>query len=511
MFSLSVSLILVLLFLVFTFLLFITTKVIINPSYYSTANLPPGTFGWPVIGETLQLLRAAGSGKPEKFMQERVERHTCPQVFKTSLFGEKVAVLCGPAGNKFLFGNENKHVAVWWPSSMRKVFGECLLTSVGEEAKWMRKMLSSFLTPDAFTRLYITTMGEVTQQHIKTHWQDKEEVKVYETIKLYTFELACRLFMSLEDPLHMSKLAYQFTICLKGLIAIPLNIPGTQFYSAMRASTAINKELVGIIRQRKLALEQRTASPSQDLLSHLLVSSDENGRFLTEAEIVNNILVLLFAGHDTSTIAITFLMKILGELPLVYDKVLAGCDLFAMTILVDEQIDILRLMKLGTIEQMDIAVAKAKGELLQWEDIQKMKYSWNVVSEVLRLWPPVNGGFREALVDFTYAGYTIPKGWKLFWSPSLTQRDQNFFPNIENFDASRFEEAGPAPFSYVPFGGGPRMCLGKEFARMEILIFLHNVVKRFKWDLLVPDEKIAYFPVPNPVNGLPILLRPHEL
>ncbi|KAM7523027.1 hypothetical protein LguiA_012929 [Lonicera macranthoides] len=249
----------------------------------------------------------------------------------------------------------------------------------------------------------------------------------------------------------------------------------------MRASTAIKKELVGIIRQRKLALEQRTASPSQDLLSHLLFSSDENGRFLTEAEIVNNILVLLFAGHDTSTIAITFLMKILGELPLVYDKVLAGH---------------LRLMKLGTLEQMDIAAAKTEGELLQWEDIQKMKYSWNVVSEVLRLWPPVNGGFREAL---------------LFWSPSLTQRDQNFFPNIENFDASRFEEAGPAPFSYVPFGGGPRMCLGKEFARMEILIFLHNVVKRFKWDLLVPDEKFAYFPVPNPVNGLPILLQPHEL
>ncbi|KAM7528602.1 hypothetical protein LguiB_032012 [Lonicera macranthoides] len=303
--------------------------------------------------------------------------------------------------------------------------------------------------------------------------------------------------MSLEDPLHMSKLASQFTICLKGLIAIPLNIPGMQFYSAMRASTAIKKELVGIIRQRKLALEQRTASPSQDLLSHLLFSSDENGRFLTEAEIVNNILVLLFAGHDTSTIAITFLMKILGELPLVYDKVLAG-QYFAF----DE---------IGDARANGHCSGKNGGELLQWEDIQKMKYSWNVVSEVLRLWPPVNGGFREALVDFTYAGYTIPKGWKLFWSPSLTQRDQNFFPNIENFDASRFEEAGPAPFSYVPFGGGPRMCLGKEFARMEILIFLHNVVKRFKWDLLVPDEKFAYFPVPNPVNGLPILLQPHEL
>ena len=152
----------------------------------------------------------------------------------------------------------------------------------------------------------------------------KKELKVYQTSKLYTFELACRLFVSLEDPNHIARLATQFNIFVKGVIEIPLNIPGTRFYSAMRAAAAIRKELFTITKERRVALNEKTVSPSQDLLSHLLLSSDENGRFLTEAEIVNNIFVLLFAGHDTSSATITLLMKKLGELPHVYDKVLEG-------------------------------------------------------------------------------------------------------------------------------------------------------------------------------------------
>nr|BAX04009.1 cytochrome P450 716D58 [Platycodon grandiflorus] len=453
------------------------------------SNLPPGSFGWPIIGETLGLLRAGWDGCPERFIRERVERHGSPLVFKTSLLGDKVAVLCGPAGNKFLFGNENKVVAMWWPKSVRKLFGSCLITSGGEEAKWLRKMLISYLGPvDSFYRHYnTTTMDLVTRHHLHSHWHGKKEVNVFQTIKLHTFELACRLFMSLEDPHQIEKLASLFNILLKGMIQIPFNFPGTRFYRAMRAVTCIRKQILIIVKQRRLALDRRTASSSQDLLSHLLVSSDENGRFLTQTEIVNNILTLLFAGHDTSSVTITLLMKTLAQLPQVYDQVLR--------------------------EQLDIAESKAPaGELLQWEDIQKMRYSWNVVSEVIRLTPPVIGAFREALVDFNYAGYTIPKGWKLYWSALPTQRDENFFPNATNFDPSRFEggAGGLAPFSYVPFGGGPRMCLGKEFARLEILVFLHNVITRYNWDLLIPDEKIEYDPMPTPVKGLPVRLHPRQ-
>ncbi|KAI7750943.1 hypothetical protein M8C21_003111, partial [Ambrosia artemisiifolia] len=287
-------------------------------------NLPPGTFGWPILGESLSLLRAGFDGVPERFDQERVEKHGNSLVFKTSLFGNRVAVFCGPAGNKFLFGNENKLVGVWWPYSLRKLFGRCLVTSRGDEAKWMRKMLLSYLGPDAFATHYAATLDVVTRRHIEVYWQGKEEVKVHQTIKLYAFELACRLFMSLEEPNHIAKLGSLFNIFLKGIIGIPIDFPGTRFHSSKKAASAIKGELLTLIKARRVELEEGKASSSQDLLSHLLTSSDENGRHLTEMEIANNILILLFAGYDTSTITITLLMKRLGENPDVYDKVLKG-------------------------------------------------------------------------------------------------------------------------------------------------------------------------------------------
>lgn len=147
---------------------------------------------------------------------------------------------------------------------------------------------------------------------------------MYRAAKIYTFELACRLFVSLEDPNHIKKLASQFNIFLKGIIQIPFNVPGTPFYRAMKAANAIRKDLLAITRQRRIDLDHKTASPCQDLLSHLLVSSDENGRFFTEMEIVNNIMTLLFAGHDTSSVSITLVMRTLAQLPHVYQKVYQG-------------------------------------------------------------------------------------------------------------------------------------------------------------------------------------------
>ncbi|KAJ8564572.1 hypothetical protein K7X08_001032 [Anisodus acutangulus] len=445
--------------------------------------LPPGKTGWPVVGESLEFLSTGWKGHPEKFIFDRMAKYSSI-VFKTHLLGEQAAVFCGASGNKFLFSNENKLVQAWWPNSVNKVFPSSTQTSSKEEAIKMRKMLPNFLKPEALQG-YVGIMDHIAQRHFASGWENHDQVVVFPLAKHYTFWLACRLFLSVEDPNHVAKFADSFDVLASGLISIPIDLPGTPFNRAIKASNFIRKELVAIIKQRKIDLGEGKASATQDILSHMLLTCDENGKFMQELDIADKILGLLIGGHDTASSACTFIVKYLAELPEIYEGVYK--------------------------EQMEIAKSKGPGELLKWEDIQKMKYSWNVACEVLRLAPPLQGAFREALSDFIFNGFSIPKGWKIYWSANSTHKSSEFFPEPEKFDPSRFDGSGPAPYTFVPFGGGPRMCPGKEYARLEILVFMHHLVKRFKWDKIIPDEKIVVNPMPIPANGLPVRLYSHNM
>ncbi|TKY65109.1 Beta-amyrin 28-oxidase [Spatholobus suberectus] len=261
--------------------------------------------------------------------------------------------------------------------------------------------------------------------------------------------------MNIDDSNQVAKLAEPFNKVASGIISMPIDLPGTSFNRAIKASKFIKEELLKIIKQRKVDLANGMATQTQDILSHMLSSCDEKGQYYTEHDIADKILGILIGGHDTASSVCTFVVKYLADLPLnIYQNVYQ--------------------------EQMEIAKSKASGELLNWHDIKKMKYSWNVACEVMRLAPPLQGAFREAVNDFIFNGFSIPKGWKLCWSTSSTHKNPECFQEPEKFDPSRFEGNGPAPYTFVPFGRGPRMCPGKEYVRMEILVFMHNLVKRFK-------------------------------
>ncbi|OWM69463.1 beta-amyrin 28-monooxygenase-like [Punica granatum] len=453
-------------------------------------DLPPGQTGyWPIIRETLDFFMAGRNGTPGKFVTDRTSRYSS-DVFRTSLLGvgKNVAVFCGASGNKFLFSGESKYVTWWWPRSVRMVAEFPDPDSVDgyptdDSFAKTRRFILEFVRPEALQR-YLPIMDSMAKQHLEADWAPYEEVRVFPLLMKYTFALSSRLLMGNQDPTFITRLGHMFELVASGMLSVPINFPGTARYKAIQAGKSIRFVLLPIIKRRKKEImENKDTAVAKDLLSKMLLAEDENGQpVMTESEIGNTIIAKFLASQATSSTTITFVVKYLAEYPDVYEQVWK--------------------------EQMEIARSKGPDELLNWEDIQKMRYSWMVACEVMRLSPPVPGAFRRVITDFSYSGFTIPKGWKTHWNVYSTHLDHRYFPDPEKFDPSRFQGRGPAPFTFVPFGGGPHMCPGKEYARVQILVFMHNLVIKFRWKKAIPDEKIIYKPLPVPASDLPIRIEP---
>ncbi|XP_023770231.1 beta-amyrin 28-monooxygenase [Lactuca sativa] len=438
---------------------------------------PPGGRGWPVIGETIEFVTCGRKGHPEKFIVDRMTKFS-RHVFRTSLMLEDAAVFCGPEGNKFLFSNDNKLVQFWVPASVKKI-----IPSLKGVNQTVLKTVRNILKPETL-REYVPIMDMVAQKHFETGWEGNGQILTHKLTKNFTFLVACKIFFGVDEPEWVNKLSVPFERLAPGLFSIPLNLPGTLFRRALNAGAFINKELTAIVKKRKSDLADGKASPTQDILSLLLC--DDYGRLMQETEVADAIMGLMIGGYDSTSSTCTFIVKYLAELPEIYEGVYK--------------------------EQIEIAKYKKSTELLNWEDLSKMKYSWNVACEVLRLVPPTQGTFREAISDFTYKGYSIPKGWKLYWSTNSTHKNPDFFPEPKKFDPSRFDSKVPiTPYTYVPFGGGAHLCPGKEFARLEILVFIHHLVRRFKLKKVIRNEDVIFNLVqPEVAKGLPIHLHPHK-
>ncbi|CAK9184490.1 unnamed protein product, partial [Ilex paraguariensis] len=303
----------------------------------SGLNLPPGSSGWPMVGENMEFVLQG----PQKFVYERMNKYSPEQT---------------------------SHFVVATIDEKALLFPEYADNSVKEVGALQRSFLHEILKPEALKQ-YIPLMDAMAREHVETEWAPCEEVKVFPLSKKYTFALACKLFMSVEDPDHVKRLADPFTLVTSGMFSVPIDLPGTAYNRAIKGGKMVREELLKIIRARRNELMESKETSDRDLLSRMLLITDEQGQFMNEMEISNNIIGLLVASYETTSTAVTFVLKYLAELPHIYSEVYK--------------------------EQMEIAKSKGPDELLTWEDIQKMKYSWNVACEALRLSPPAQGAFRE--------------------------------------------------------------------------------------------------------------------
>ncbi|XP_052178433.1 cytochrome P450 716B1-like [Diospyros lotus] len=453
----------------------------------SSQKLPPGSLGLPLIGQSFGLLGAMRSNAAEKWLEERVRKYG--PISKLSLFGKPTVFIHGPAANKFVFNSDGDSIGNQQVTSIRKILGERnILELSGEDHKRVRGALVSFLKPESLKE-YVGKMEAEVRRHLRLHWEGRQTVTVLPLAKTLTFNIICSLLFGVEFGSRRDELVDCFQQMMEGMWSVPLNLPFSRFSRSLRASARARAIAKDLIREKRLQLEQQTASPRQDLITCLLsIRDDDNRQVVSDDEIVDNILLVMVAGHDTSSILITFMLRLFCINPAIHAAV------------VQEQEDIVKSKK-------------SSGEsVLRWEDLAKMKYTWKVALETLRMFPPIFGGFRNTLKDIEFGGYLIPKGWQIFWASSMTHMDANIFKEPSKFDPTRFEnQSSIPPYCFVAFGGGPRICPGYEFARLETLVAIHHIVTRFTWKLCCSDDSFIRDPLPVPAQGLPIQILPKTL
>jgi len=315
-------------------------------------------------------------------------------------------------------------------------------------------------------------MENITQRYLEK-WEKMETMTWYPELRSYTFDVAGKLLVGIDNGSETA-LGHNFETWCQGLFTMYLDLPWTKFGKAKKSRKLLLAELEKIIRDR----QQGTPS-DKDALSWLISGRDEEGNSLSLEELKDQVLLLLFAGHETLTSAIASFCLLLAQNPDVMAKVRAEQQQFPTT------------------------------EPLTLEQLKQMTYLEQVLREVLRLIPPVRSIFRKVINACEFGGYEIPKGWTVACGINQTHQDSQLYPEPERFDPDRFSpERAPKPFSYVPFGGGLRDCLGKEFARLEMKLFAAKIVREFEWELL-PDQDLNLIAVPaqRPRDGLRVKFR----
>ncbi len=419
-------------------------------------QMPPGSFGLPVLGETLAFIFDPDFGK------KRYRQYG--PIFKTHILGRPTVVMVGPEALEFVLSShmENFSWREGWPANFKILLGESLFLQDGEEHRRNRRLMMPALHGPALAN-YVATMEDITRSYLQK-WEKQQEFIWFAEFKQLTFDIASQLLLGTPPGPGGVRLSKLFAALTNGLFAInPLALPFTTFGKAVAARNQVLEYLTQVVRERQ-------QNPTKDALSLLIQARDEDGNSLSEKELVAQALLLLFAGHETTTSMMTWLCLELARHPEILEK--------------------------AREEQLQLA---NQGDL-DLEKLGKMPYLEQVLWEVERLYQPVGGGFRGVIKDFEFKGFHVPAGWQLFYSIRTTHQIEEIYSQPNIFDPERFspqrQEQKKYPFSLVAFGGGPRVCIGLAFAKMEMKIVASHLIRNYHWEIL-PNQSLDSVQLPT--------------
>lgn len=369
--------------------------------------------------------------------------------------------------------------------ALRTLLGEGLLTSEGESWFHQRRLAQPVFHQKRIAA-YGKVMVEYAEEAIAT-WHNSESRNIHVDMTHLTLNIVMKcLFNQNMDAGDAQTVAHALDVAMdwfeskrKQNFLIWEWFPQPENIRYRNAIQEMDTTIYRIIKQRRT----RREDPG-DLLSMLMQARDaDDGLGMTDKQLRDEVATLMLAGHETTANALTWTWMLLSQHPEVQTKLQAELQLVL------------------------------QGRAPTIADIPQLRYTDMVIKESMRLYPPVAIFGREAVVDCQIGSYAVPKGCTIMISQWVMHRDPRYFEHSETFNPDRWandlEKQIPKGV-YIPFGDGPRICIGKGFAMMEAVLLLATIAQKFQFDLvplpIVPQPSITL----RPEHGIKVVLHKRE-
>jgi cytochrome P450 len=434
----------------------------------STQTYPPRPKGKPVVGNLLDFRR-----DPLNFLLTVAREHG--DVVHLRFGPQSVFLVNNPDHIRDVLVTNNRNFIKSRGLQMAKRFlGEGLLTSEGEFHRRQRR-----LSQPAFHRQRMNAYAEVMARSgsiIRDRWQTGETVDIAQEMMRVTLAIVGKTLFDADVESEAAEIRSALTdiMLLFDRITSPfpnllMKLPLPSNFRFLKARKRLDATIYRIINEHRA-----TGADRGDLLSMLLMAQDEegDGGGMTDVQLRDEAMTIFLAGHETTANALAWTWYLLAQHPDVEARL-------------HEEID-----------------AQLEGRLPAADDFARLKYTEKVFAEAMRLYPPAWAMGRQALSDYPIDNYIVPAGSIILMSPWVMHHDPRYYPDPFKFDPERWtppaREARPK-FSYFPFGGGPRVCIGEGFAWMEGVLLIATIAQH--WSMrLAAGEKVE----PKPM----ITLRP---
>jgi retinoid hydroxylase len=434
------------------------------------APLPPGSLGFPLLGETPAFLRNIFL-----FLEQRRQRYG--NVFKSSALGRKIVFLAGIDGAEAFYDPENISRADAHPYPLVAMFGGINMEMYDGPRHQALKAMALTAFDHAALAGYLPELQRLIQSTLQRLSAEPEWSGVIELRRL-AIESICSNVMGLEPGADTESLTHDYGFVLKGILSPPLPLPGTHFAKGRAARDRILAKIRAVIAERR-------AAPGNDGLSRMLTATAADGRTYSDAE------ALLEVHH----------------------MVIAGFVVYA---LLAESLRHLALQPELRERCVEEVQAHAPGGPLTMTSLAPLRLCTNVILEAKRWTPLVPLAFGRARRSFSCGGFRVPEGWTVYLALFLNNRDASIYADPDRFDPDRFgpgrAEHRKHALAFIPQGAEPptgHRCLGLDYSTVLGTAFLALLLRGYEWEL--PPQNLEYnwkTVPPVPVDGLRVRLRP---